>query len=220
MRSKWLIVLFAFLLVALPLSAQSGAGQEAQPVEVVQEPPPTEVAPAEEAAPAKEPAEEVPAEPEPEPTPTEEEIVSTTSKAVSSYAMRTQALELPFMVGAGSYFADESTTFSGDALFISAMWHGFHPPGVPGALDVTAGTRVEIGTSNVQFDDVNVRVYSSNRARLVNLITGVDMKILDSGGWNFDTLIVGGYVLSKNVEFELYFLEEERPIAWAVHYRF
>ena len=193
MRSKWQVVLFA-LLLALPLSAQMGAGQEAQQ-------PPAAEAPAPEAPPAEQPVEpvpepepEAPAEPVQEAEPAPEPVVAE-PQAVSSLAMKTQALEMPYMFGAGSFFSDESTTFSGDALFLSAAWHGFHPPGVPSILDVSAGTRVEIGKSTLDtstFDDVNVRVYSSNRARIANVITGMDFKILDSGGLDFDTLIVGG----------------------------
>jgi len=220
MRSKWLVVLFA-LLVALQLSAQMVAGQETQPpVAEAEEAPAPESPPAEQPA-APEPAPEAQAEPEPEPEPAPPVVAA--PEAVSSLAVRTQALELPYLFGAGSFFSDESTTFSGDALFLSAMWHGVHPPGVPPELDVTAGTRVEIGKSTLSaetFNDVNVRVYSSNRVRVASIITGMDFKILDSGGWDFDTLLVGGYVVTKHVEFEVYFLEEQRPIAWAVHYRF
>jgi len=142
---------------------------------------------------------------------------------VSALAAKTQALEATYSVGGGSYFSDEATTFTGDALFFAAQWHGFDEfPGVPAALDVSTGAMAEIGKSSLtaSVDDIHVRIWSTERLRIGNVITGTDMKIVDSSDFDFDLRVVTGYAFSKQASIEIYFLEDQRPVAWALFYRF
>src|SRR3990172_3158943 len=149
-------------------------------------------------------------------------MVSAQDEPKKTLTQLTDEYEKNYAVGFGSYFSEEQATFGGDALFLNAKLHGFELPNMPVALDVASGTRIEFGKSalGTSVGDVHVRVYSMNRVRLGRVETGMDAKVMDSDGWNFDFVVPVTYLLSKNFEFEVFFLEEERPIAFALNYRF
>lgn len=127
-----------------------------------------------------------------------------------------------FAVGGGSFFGEEEETFSEDALFVSAQWHGLDIPKTPEALDTASGVAIELGKSSLAsgLDDIVVRLWSINRMQAGNFVTGFDMKLTDADGFDFDKRITVGYLLHPSVILEVYSLEEQRPIAWALMYRF
>jgi len=145
-----------------------------------------------------------------------------------------------YSVGGGSYFGEETETFDGDALFLAAQWHGFDVPNGTQSLDTSSGIALEIGKSSRRSnessvrpssgrrpqlsqratDEVVIRVWSINRVKKGKLIGGFDMKLIDEGGFDFDKRVVAGYQLHRNVVFEVYSLEEDRPIAWSFMYSF
>lgn len=131
-----------------------------------------------------------------------------------------------FAVGYGSMLGEEGETFSQDAQFVA------------GHLDVLSvnlfdstsgvGVEVQLGSDTLQY-----QVWSLNRATVPGtngrLYGGSDLKLLQStneGGAdaNFDVRIVTGYRLANigpgQLRFEMRFIEENRPMAFALLYGF
>jgi hypothetical protein len=134
---------------------------------------------------------------------------------------RSQDLRLDLSAGFGSYFAEENETFSTDAMFASLRGDvlGFN------FMDATSGIGVDVHTSQ----DLNWKVWSLNRASVIGdrMFAGTDFKLFESNGGgaeeNFDFRLVTGSNLGKagpgSVLVEFYALEEDRPIAFAIVYK-
>lgn len=140
---------------------------------------------------------------------------------LSALAAKTQALEKQYSVGFGALFTDGKD----DQLqspFLALHFHGFDIPGIPLELDVATGALMEIGkgTFEVTLDDVTVRVWSTERLRVGNVITGVDLLVLDTGDYEFDARVIAGYAFNVNFSAEVALLEDEKPISATIFYRF
>lgn len=96
-------------------------------------------------------------------------------------------------------------------------------------LDVTSGVGLEVNFGG----EVEYTVWSLNRAVIPGtnnrLYAGTDLKVLQSDGLrgaegDFDLRLVSGTNLGNvgpgELKFELYFIEENRPISFAVLYNF
>lgn len=131
-----------------------------------------------------------------------------------------------FTAGYGSFFAEEDETFAQDSQFIAGHVDIL---GVD-LFDSTAGVGVEVqlGTEQLQY-----QVWSLNRAVVPGtsgrIYGGADAKVLQStneGGASadFDVRLVTGYRLADigpgQLRFELRFIEENRPVAFALLYGF
>ena len=127
--------------------------------------------------------------------------------------------------GWGSVFAEEEETFSRDAQYATVQADIL---GVD-LFDATSGVGLE-----VQFGgELEYTVWSLNRATVPGtgerMYAGSDLKLIqsaDDGGaeGDFDLRIVTGYRLAEvgpgQVSFELYFIEEDTPIGFALLFGF
>lgn len=125
-------------------------------------------------------------------------------------------------VGGGSAFGEEEETFDTSALFGSVQWHGLKLP-----MNSSTGVCLEIGVkpSDEGENRLPFTLWSLNRTEIVgDFYAGTDLKILENSQTDFDLRIVTGTLLSTIGEgklvLEVYSLEEDRPISFAVLYRF
>jgi hypothetical protein len=139
------------------------------------------------------------------------------------------ALKTDFGVGAGAFFAEsEEQTFSRNALFGAFHWYGVSLP-----MEVGSGIGIEIGFPKEADAEGNQSVayslWNLNRRAVVGTVyAGADMKFGQSAGGeykaDFDTRLVVGASLGKvgsgNIAVEFYSLEENRPLAFSLLYRF
>lgn len=142
---------------------------------------------------------------------------------LSALAAKTQALEANYSVGIGALFTNGGKDVNQlQAPFFTAHLHGFDIPNIPLALDVATGAIIEIGkeTLNPTLGDVNVRVWSTERLRVGNVVAGADLKVIDTGDYEFDARVVTGYVFNLNFSAEMYLFEDQRPISAVLFYRF
>lgn len=135
-------------------------------------------------------------------------------------------LDADFAVGYGSLLGEEGETFDQSAQFVAA-----HADLLSVNLfDSTSGVGVEVQLGS---DQLQYQVWSLNRAVVPGtngrLYGGSDLKLLQStneGGAdaNFDVRIVTGYRLANigpgQLRFEMRFIEENRPMAFALLYGF
>lgn len=134
-------------------------------------------------------------------------------------------LQIPdFAVGWGTELGEEDQTFSRDAQFATVHANLL---GLNKIFDLQTGVGVE-----VQFGGaLEYTVWSLNRATVPgteNMYAGSDLKLIqssDDGGASrdFDMRLVTGYVMkvgSGELRMEVYGLEENRPIAFALLYGF
>jgi hypothetical protein len=141
---------------------------------------------------------------------------------LSALATKTQEIAgVNYSIGIGALLTD-GVNDQFQAPFLAAHLHGFEIPEVPPALEVETGAIIEIGkdTLNPTLDDVNVRIWSSQRMTVGNVLTGADLKVLDSGDYQFDARVVAGYAFNVNFSAEVYLFEDNRPISAAFFYRF
>lgn len=125
-------------------------------------------------------------------------------------------------IGGGSLFSDEDTTFNTNTLFGAVQWRGLKLP-----LNVSTGIGIEFSVKpDLEGErELVYTVWALNRADIVgNFYAGTDMKILEEGASNFDLRIVAGTLLGtikgSELVLEIYSLEENRPISFAILYRF
>jgi hypothetical protein len=133
-------------------------------------------------------------------------------------AVSAQELGFSPSVGGGSLFAEEDETFDTSNFFASLQ---IELVGVS-FLDIDSGVSAEAGYSGGQ---ITYSVWNLNRAPVgKGMYAGSDFKILSNYGegtkGDFDVRAVVGYNASDNVSFEVYSLEEDRPISFAFLYRF
>ncbi len=134
-------------------------------------------------------------------------------------------LQIPdFAVGWGTMFGEEDETFSQAAQFAAVHANLL---GLNKVFDLQTGVGVE-----VQFGGaLEYTVWSLNRAtvpKTENMYAGSDLKLIqssDDGGASrdFDMRLVTGYVTAVGpgeLRMEVYFLEENRPVAFALLYGF
>ncbi len=134
-------------------------------------------------------------------------------------------LQIPdFAVGWGTMFGEEDQTFSRNAQFgaVHANLLGLNK-----LFDLQTGVAAE-----VQFGGaLEYTIWSLNRAtvpKTENMYAGSDLKLIqssDDGGASrdFDMRLVTGYVTQVGrgeIRMEVYFLEENRPVAFALLYGF
>ena len=137
------------------------------------------------------------------------------------------SVQAKFAAGAGSFFGEEDVAFDSDAAFAAIHYYGLKLPLEGGSSGV--GIEVHFG------EKVSYTLWNLNRADIPGLegkaYAVADMKIgEDAGGEvggfgaDFDFRAgVGSYlgkVGSGNLVLEFYTLEENRPIAFALLYRF
>jgi hypothetical protein len=131
--------------------------------------------------------------------------------------------EVDLSVGVALALGEDADTFSSDG--IAGLFHadilGFD------FLDATSGLGGEVKLAN----DIQYQVWSLNRATIPNtngvLYAGTDMKMfqsddLEGAKADFDLRLVSGTRLGQlgpgTVNFEIYFIEEDRPISFGVLY--
>ena len=142
--------------------------------------------------------------------------------AVSDPPVKPQA---QFAVGFGSFFGEEDVAFNPDALFAAIHWYGLSLPLPEGST----GIGVELGYGTLE-GNTSYSLWNLNRMDIVpkRIFGGLDMKFAQSAGGtftaDFDARMVVGAWLGKvgkgNFALEIYSLEENRPIAFLVKYRF
>jgi hypothetical protein len=137
-------------------------------------------------------------------------------------AQLTDEYSADLAVGLGTYVVDGQEGFQPDRIFLSAEAYGYSIPGVTSAMDISTGSRVEVGKpmADTDFSDIGVRVFSSTTVRIGRVITGTDVKLVDTRGWNFDVLMRVGYVLSKNIDFTTFLFEDNTLVSVVMNYRF
>lgn len=166
-------------------------------------------------------------------------------------------------VGVGSFFDQESVTFSTDALYMAIQWHGVGLPFVEdgtstglmleGGWSLGTATRAlnpsTIITENFEASDfrlqhtenVDYRIWSMSRVPVSvipigalqngtpgRMYTGVDVLLAEGGpvdrtnGFDARFVIGGdlGIIGVGNLVFEIYSLQQDVPIAFAVFYGF
>jgi hypothetical protein len=136
-------------------------------------------------------------------------------------------LQAKAALGGGSYFGEENVTFSSDALFANFHWYAVALPVEGGSSGV--GLEVHFG------DTVAYSLWNLNRVDVPGLegkVYGVvDMKFGEGAtgedaGYrsDFDARAGLGAYLGKvgngNFVLEFYTLEENRPVAFSLMYRF
>jgi len=127
--------------------------------------------------------------------------------------------------GWGSQFAEEEETFSQDAQYATVQADIL---GID-LFDATSG----LGAQFAFGGELEYTVWSLNRATIPGtgerVYAGSDLKLIqsaDDGGaeGDFDVRIVTGYRLAEvgpgQLRFELYFIEEDSPIGFALLYGF
>ena len=121
-----------------------------------------------------------------------------------------------YSVGVGMILAEEGVTFSRDSLFVTAKYHGLHVPDGIEKTDLASGVGINLGPRYVNDEgtayNLNVRLYSINEVRIGDFITGMHLKIADSGKFNWDELPVVGYVLHKHAVLRVVALDDEQPL--------
>jgi opacity protein-like surface antigen len=135
------------------------------------------------------------------------------------------SFDVAVAAGYGSKFAEEDETFEQDSQYGTAHVDIL---GID-LFDTTSGVGME-----VQFGgELEYTVWSLNRATVPGtgdrVYAGSDLKLIqsaDDGGaeGDFDLRLVTGYRLAEvgpgQLRFELYFIEENRPIAFALLFGF
>lgn len=129
-----------------------------------------------------------------------------------------QDVDFHYAVGGGSLFAEEDETIDTSNLFgaVQAEVMGFD------FLNIDTGVAVEAGYDST----LTYSVWNMNRAPIAGpLYAGTDLKImkrdaLGATSSDFDVRVVAGYKVDKNIRLEIYTLEDERPISFALLYRF
>ncbi len=140
---------------------------------------------------------------------------------LSVVPLRAQTLTGDVAVGGGGLFGEEDQTFNRESLFIAAHWSGVDLP-----LNVGSGLGIEVSFPGQEELSVAYSLWSLNRVDISdNLYTGTDIRISKQNGTDFDLRIVVGFNVTiprtdSRFSVELYSLEDERPIAFAVLYRF
>ena len=144
--------------------------------------------------------------------------------APSKLALKTQEISgsSNYSIGVGALFTNGQGVDQLQAPFLSAHLHGFEIPNIPEELAVETGAILEIGKDTLQptLDDVNIRIWSTQRMTVGNVITGTDLKVVDSGDYEFDARVVAGYAFNVHFSAEIYLFENERPISATFFYRF
>ena len=131
-------------------------------------------------------------------------------------------------VGVGSFFGEEDVTFSSEAMFANIHWYAVSLPVDGGSSGV--GLELHFG------DTVSYSLWNLNRADVPGLEGHVyavgDMKFgqgtsgEETSGYqaDFDVRVGVGTYLGKvgngNFSLEFYTLEENRPVAFSLMYRF
>lgn len=123
--------------------------------------------------------------------------------------------------GGGSVFGEEGETFDTSALFGSVQWRGLKLP-----LNSSTGIGLEISSKPDELGEskLTLTVWSLSRADIVGgIYAGTDLKIMENTRSNFDLRVVAGTLLGKikggELALEIYSLEEDRPISFALFYR-
>ena len=127
----------------------------------------------------------------------------------SALAQLTEAYDTDYAVGLGTYLVKGEGAFATDQIFINAEAYAFSIPGLPSALDVRQGGRVEIGKPylDTNFSDVNLRLYAETTMRVGRVITGVSTRLIGDGGWDADVLARFGYVAHEKFDVTAYLFE-------------
>lgn len=130
-------------------------------------------------------------------------------------ALHAQTINTTFEVGGGALFAEENQTFDTDALRASFQLAGVDLP------FVEAGVVVEAGYSG----GFVYEVWEANETMKGNVIVGAHLRVYRGGpfvddSFDFDRRIVAGYRFNDNLAGRVYFLEEDRPIAFNMAWRF
>ena len=137
-----------------------------------------------------------------------------------------KAQELEFKdalaVGGGSLFGEENQAFNTNTIFGAVHWRGLKLP-----MNSSTGIGIEISVKpSLEGErELVYTMWSLNRADIIgDFYAGTDMKILEEGAGNFDMRIVTGMLLGKinegELALEVYSLEENRPISFAIFWRF
>lgn len=140
---------------------------------------------------------------------------------LSVVPLQAQTLTGDVAVGGGGLFGEEDQTFDRESLFIAAHWSGVDLP-----LNVGSGLGIEVSFPGQEELSVVYSLWSLNRVDISdNLYTGTDMRISKQNGTDFDLRIVVGFNVAiprtdSMLSVEIYSLEDERPIAFAVLYQF
>jgi len=139
-------------------------------------------------------------------------------------------IKMDFAGGAGFMFSgEEDQAFDAKSLYGAFHWNGLELPGP----SVSTGIGIEFHPATVVVDGtvltVDYRVWSLNRFDCPGrLFCIADLKIGQGGegGWasDFDERVGFGMLIAKQERFEinmeLYFLEDDRPIAALMAIRF
>lgn len=139
-----------------------------------------------------------------------------------------QSVQPEFGAGIGSFFAEEGQTFDAEALFGAVHWYAVS---IPIGNETSSGVGLELGFNGDPEAEsaVAYSLWSLNRTNVLGLMYGgSDMKIGESVGgryrYDFDLRLVVGTFLAKvgpgDLAVEVYSLEENRPISFAIIYRF
>ena len=138
-----------------------------------------------------------------------------------------------FAAGAGFLFnGEEKQAFDAKSVYGAFHWNGLKLPGP----DVSTGIGVEFHPASISVDgtlvNVDYRLWNLNRMDCAPgstaLYCGVDLKIGEGvdGGYKADfdqRVVIGIGLLNRDdvdLNFELYMLEDDRPVAAAVMIRF
>jgi len=141
-----------------------------------------------------------------------------------------QQISYDFAAGAGFLFnGEEEQAFDAKSIYGSVHWNGLKLPGP----EVSTGIGIEFHPASISIDgtlvNVDYRIWNLNRFDCPSaLYCGVDLKIGEGvdGGYraDFDQRLVVGIGIKRGdsyeVNFELYTLEDDRPVAAAVMVRF
>jgi hypothetical protein len=132
-----------------------------------------------------------------------------------------QTVSNEIAIGGGSLLGEEDFTFERDSLFAAVHWSGIDLP-----LNASTGIGIEFYFPELSGWQPVYKLWSLNRLDISDgFYSGADMRISNETDPDFDVRIVVGVRLvpfesGGNLFMEFYTLEDDRPIAFAVLYRF
>ena len=135
--------------------------------------------------------------------------------------LQAQTFENDFALGGGGFFGEEEQTFNRDSLFVAVHWSGIELP-----LNAGSGLGIEFMFPEQPGVQAVYTLWSLNRINVSDgFYTGTDMRISKETNPDFAMRLVVGVKIAitqnnSKLSIEIYTLEDERPIAFAVLYSF
>jgi hypothetical protein len=140
---------------------------------------------------------------------------------MSAIYSEAQLFENDIAFGAGGLFGEEEQTFDRDSIFVAVHWSGIELP-----MNAGSGLGIEFMFPEQPGVQAVYTLWSLNRINISDgFYTGTDMRITKETDPDFAMRLVVGAKMAitqnnSKLSIEIYTLEDERPIGFAVLYSF